>query len=249
MRCTPHAVPCTAMTRRRWIADEFSDDRAAITGAHAEHLARVLRARIGQEFDIATGNRLRRGRVMRVSDERVEFTLGADLEPAAGSDLTVLLSVIKFDRFEWAVEKLTELGVKAVIPLIAARTDTHLAAASAKRVDRWRRIAREASEQSRRLAPPEMRDPENLKRAVSMAADCRLVLAESEEDASLGASLESVQARSSLAVAVGPEGGWTPAELEQFAASGWRAVSLGANILRAETAAIAAAAVIQSKLV
>ena len=236
------------MTRRRWIADEFSDDRAAITGAHAEHLARVLRARIGQEFDIATGNRLRRGRVMRVSDERVEFTLADELEPAFESDVTVLLSVIKFDRFEWAVEKLTELGVRTVVPLIAARTDTHLAAAASKRVERWRRIAREASEQSRRLAPPEIRDPENLKLALAAAAACRLVLAESEEDVSLAASLESVTAQSSFAIAIGPEGGWTPAEQGQFAASEWRAVSLGANILRAETAAIAAVAVIQSKL-
>ena len=236
------------MTRRRWIADEFSDDRAALTGEHARHLARVLRARPGMEFDIAAGERLRRGRVVTVSDDRVEFELGEDLPPAAESNVTVLMAVIKFDRFEWAVEKLTELGARRIVPVIVARTDTHLAAAATKRVERWRRIAREASEQSRRLAPPEIGDPIKLKDALKTGAACRLVLAETEDETSLAAVLPEDTA-ASIAIAVGPEGGWTEAEVAQFASAGWRAVTLGHNILRAETAAIAAVAVIQSKLV
>lgn len=235
------------MTRRRWIADEFPDDRAALTGEHAQHLARVLRTRPGMEFDIAAGTRLRRGRVIRVTDDRVEFELGEELAPAVESDVTVLLAVIKFDRFEWAVEKLTELGVRAIVPLLAARSDAHLAAAAARRVERWRRIAREAAEQSRRLAPPEIQDPAKLKLAASVPAECRLVLAENEEETSLAASLTKYDRAGSLAIAVGPEGGWTPAEIEQFTAAGWQAVTLGSNILRAETAAIAAVAIVKSK--
>ena len=180
------------MTRRRWIADEYSNDRAALTGEHARHLARVLRARPGMKFDIAAGSRLRRGRVVQVSDERVEFELGEELAPKPEPDLTVLLAVIKFDRFEWAVEKLTELGVRVVVPVLAARTDAHLATAAGKRVERWRRIVREAAEQSRRLAPPEIHDPMKLKDALSTAADCRLVLAETEEDTSLADSLAKI---------------------------------------------------------
>lgn len=236
------------MTRRRWIADEFAGDRAALTGDHARHLARVLRARPGREFDISAGSRLRRGRIVRVSEERVEFELGEELSPAAEPDLSVLLAVIKFDRFEWALEKLTELGAREVVPLLAARTDAHLAAAAARRVERWRRIAREAAEQSRRLAPPEVRDPAKVKLAVSLVAECRLVLAEGEEETSLAATLAEKQRADSFAVAVGPEGGWTPAEIEQFTTAGWQPVTLGSNILRAETAAIAAVAVIQSRL-
>jgi 16S rRNA (uracil1498-N3)-methyltransferase len=236
------------MTRRRWIADEYSDDRAALTGEHARHLARVLRARPGMEFDIAAGTRLRRGRVVQVSDERVEFELGEELAPAPEPDLTVLLAVIKFDRFEWALEKLTELGVRAILPLLAGRTDAHLAAASGKRVERWRRIMREAAEQSRRLAPPEIRDPMKLKTALSLTADCRVVLAEAEDDTSLADALAKIERTGSVVVAVGPEGGWTPAEIAEFTAAGWRPVTLGSNILRAETAAIAAVAIIQSRL-
>jgi len=234
------------MTRRRWIADEFSDDRAALTGPHAEHLARVLRAKPGMEFDIAAGNRLRKGRVSSVRDDRVEFELGEELAPAAQSEITVVLSVIKFDRLEWAVEKLTELGVRSIVPLVAARSDSHLAAASAKRVERWRRIAREAAEQSRRLAAPEIRDPMKLKAALATAGACRLVLAETEEEKTLTGVLRESSSMSPCVIAVGPEGGWTPAELAQFAEAGWQPVSLGSNILRAETAAIAAVSIVQS---
>ena len=98
------------MTRRRWIADEVRDNRAYLFGSHAEHLSRVLRARVGQEFDISAGDQLRRGRVLSVADDRVEFELGELVEAASAPPITVLLSVIKFDRMEWAIEKLTELG-------------------------------------------------------------------------------------------------------------------------------------------
>jgi 16S rRNA (uracil1498-N3)-methyltransferase len=144
------------MTRRRFIADEVSGDRAALVGEHADHLVRVLRTRVGQEFDIATGDAVRRGRVASVGDGRVEFELAEEVSAASLSEITLVLAVFKFDRMEWAIEKCTELGVSRIVPVIARRTDAHLAAASAKRVERWRRIARQAAEQSRRAAPPEI---------------------------------------------------------------------------------------------
>ena len=144
--------PCYSypMTRRRWIADEFSADRAALTGAHAAHLSRTLRARVGQEFEVACGERVRRATVASVSDDRVEFTLGEEVTASAVVPITLLLAIFKFDRMEWAIEKCTELNVTTIIPVIARRTEKHLALAAAKRVERWRRIAREAAEQSRR---------------------------------------------------------------------------------------------------
>jgi 16S rRNA (uracil1498-N3)-methyltransferase len=232
------------MTRRRWIADEYSGDRALLLDEHAAHLARVLRARVGQEFDIATGERLRRGRILSVSDTRVEFALADDLPIAALRNITVALAIFKFDRLEWAIEKLTELGAANILPFVAARTDSHLAVAAAKRVERWRRIAREAAEQSRRVAPPEISDPAKLKDVIKFAADLRIVLAESEDDVTLSSALAPDQ--ESIAIAIGPEGGWTEPELSQFTAAGWTSASLGENILRAETAAIAAVAIVQS---
>jgi len=219
-------------------------DRAALTGHHAAHLARVLRARVGQEFDIATGESVRVGRVVKVAEDRVEFDLGVSVEAGSTRPVTLALAVFKFDRFEWAVEKSTELGVSKIVPVVAQRTDSHLATAAGKRVDRWRRIAREAAEQSRRLAVPELSDPIKLKAYLAAEhAASRVVLAENEKEVQLRDLSEGSR---EVALAIGPEGGWADSELEQFTNSGWTAASLGSTILRAETAAIAALAVVQA---
>jgi len=236
------------MTRRRWIADEFSDNRAALTGEHADHLVRVLRVRAGQEFDIAAGARVRRGRVLAVADGRVEFELGEEVPAAATASVTLLLSVFKFNRMEWAIEKCTELGVARIVPLIARRTDVHLASASAKRAERWRRIALQAAEQSRRAAAPEVDDPLRLQEAVELSADLRVVLAESETQTQLRDVLSLAAGAKKVLLAVGPEGGWADEELALFHGRGWLSASLGATILRAETAAIAATAILISGL-
>ncbi len=233
------------MTRRRWIADEVEGNRAALTGANAEHLARVLRARIGQEFDIAVEGRVRRGRVSAIEARRVEFELGEEVKAEALPELIVLLAVFKFDRMEWAIEKLTELGVARIVPVIARRTETHLASAAGKRAERWRRIAKEAAQQSRRAAVPEIEEPMPFAHAVAVEAATRILLAESGERSTLREALAGVSAP--VALAVGPEGGWTADELRAFTAAGWRAASLGTTILRAETAAIAAAAIVISQ--
>jgi 16S rRNA (uracil1498-N3)-methyltransferase len=235
------------MTRRRWIADEVSGNRAAVIGDHALHLSRVLRARVGQEFDISAEGAIRRGRVINIADDRVEFELGAEISAAASANLTLLLSIFKFDRMEWAIEKCSELGVRRIVPFIAKRTDPHLVAASTKRLERWRRIALQASEQSRRAAPPEICVPSKPKVALAACSGLRLVLAESENDVQLLEVLQSDHA-AEVALAVGPEGGWTEPELKLFRDTGWISASLGPTILRAETAAIAATAIVLSCL-
>jgi 16S rRNA (uracil1498-N3)-methyltransferase len=254
------------MTRRRWIADEYSSDRAALTGAHAAHLARTLRARVGQQFEVASGDTVRFATVTSVADDRVEFALGEEVPAGEALPITLLLAVFKFDRMEWAIEKCTELNVTTIVPVIARRTEKHLAAAAEKRAERWRRIAREASEQSRRASPPEITAPVKLGAAldVSFARDVssrpsppgasggtccppegvlKLVLAETERDLMLADVLRANEAPQSLTLAVGPEGGWTAEELQMFAAAQFLPCSLGETILRAETAAIAALAI------
>ena len=236
------------MSRRRWIADEVSGDRAALIGEHADHLIRVLRARVGEEFDIATGQSVRRGTVASVKQDRVEFDLGQEISTSHLIEVALVLAVFKFDRMEWAIEKCTELGVSRIIPVISRRTDSHLAAASAKRVERWRRIARQASEQSRRAMPPQILSPIKVADALTEVAALRIVLAEAEERTFLRDVLNSNASRSEIILAVGPEGGWTEAELRSFQQAGWISASLGNTILRAETAAIAATAVVASSL-
>jgi 16S rRNA (uracil1498-N3)-methyltransferase len=234
------------MSRRLWIADEVSGNRAALIGEHARHLKQVLRAQVGQEFHVSTGSEIRRARIIAIDRTRVEFELGATVPFALESEITVALSIFKFDRMEWAIEKSTELGVARIVPVLAARTDVHLASSALKRLERWRRIAAEASEQSRRLSPPEIAEPRKFRDLLSFTATTRIVLAEGEEKLMLEDALG--KGANPAVLAFGPEGGWEEHELEAFRQSSWIPASLGAAILRAETAVIAALAITTATL-
>jgi 16S rRNA (uracil1498-N3)-methyltransferase len=242
------------MTRRRWIADNWDEATATMAGAQAEHLTRVLRAQVGQEADVVAGGRVFRAQVAAASPREVRFNLIAELDAEPALPLTLVMAVYKFDHMEWAIEKATELGVAAIAPVIARRTEKHLAAAAVARVERWRRIAHEAAQQSRRSDVPLISDPAPLPLRVSAASEAvRIVLAEQERTTTLRHALDEAIAAAetnmpTLEIAIGPEGGWAPEEEALFDANGWRATSLGPRILRAETAAISAMAVVSSYL-
>src|SRR5262249_28559656 len=101
------------MTRRRWIADRVEGDHAFLLGSNAAHLFRVLRVKVGQDFDVAAAGVLRTAKVISAAHDQVEFQLGAEVASAALPQVTVYLAIFKFDRLEWALEKLTELGVSS----------------------------------------------------------------------------------------------------------------------------------------
>jgi 16S rRNA (uracil1498-N3)-methyltransferase len=250
------------MTRRRWIADTWDAATAALHGDQAQHLSRVLRAQPGMEFDVVAGGHAWLARIASIDRDSVRFTLLHELESAPALPVTLLLSVFKFDRMEWAIEKAVELGCSRIVPVLAERTEKHLAQAAAKRVDRWRRLSLEAAKQSRRSDLPEIAEPDRLTTilatdrpanppehlsAEAAAGPLRILLSETEEDQPLLRVLqESADAASRIMLAVGPEGGWTAAEIALFKHAGWQSVSLGPRILRVETAVIAALAVVNA---
>jgi len=261
------------MTRRRFIADHWTSDTATLTGDQAGHLARVLRAEPGQIFDVVAGGFLRRAEITSVSEDEVRFNLHEELESDAALPLHLLLAVFKFDHMEWAIEKATELGVSRITPILARRTEKHLTLASAKRVERWRRIALEASKQSRRTSIPEISIPQSLKTALEQEqSPARILLSETEQATPLSVALENSRTATNdrvphpsqshrdggdvdssptpitYALAIGPEGGWTPEEMALFTSHHWTPVTLVPRILRAETAAIAAIAMVSSHL-
>jgi len=248
------------MTRRRWIADNWNEATATLAGAQANHLIRVLRVQTGMEADVVAGGRVFHSVVAGISQDgpsgtpEVRFNLIAEMESEAAMPITLVMSVFKFDHMEWAIEKATELGVAAIAPVIARRTEKHLAQAAMKRVERWRRIAHEASQQSRRSDVPAIHDPVKLSDRVKGASnDKRLVLAEQERGTTLRDAMQETISEAGVEMpafelAIGPEGGWAPEEEALFDANAWQPVSLGPRILRAETAAIAALAVAASML-
>lgn len=237
------------MTRRRWIADRWTENSATLLDEQAAHLARVLRAQVGQQFDIVTGHAVRRAVVEKVSAAAVEFSLHEEVEAEESLPLILGLSIIRFERMEWAIEKLTELGVAAIIPLTTQRSEKHLVLAATKRCERWRKISRESAQQSRRSQVPEISDPMSVKDCIAESGNAlRYLFSEQERSRSLWESLmttdRDVTPSTKIYAAIGPEGGWTSSELSSFAESGWQSVSLGKNILRSETAAIAVAGLI-----
>jgi 16S rRNA (uracil1498-N3)-methyltransferase len=242
------------MTRRRWIADTWDEATASLTGEQASHLIRVLRAQAGMEFDIVAGDRVWHAVIAGIAGDAVRFNLIAEVESDPALPITVLLSIFKFDRMEWAIEKATELGVSRIIPIIARRSEKHLAQAAQNRVERWRKIAREAAKQSRRSDIPIIESAVPLKTAARREGEAvRLLLAEQERSTTLRAALEeSLKAANDeypeIRLATGPEGGWTAEEEALFDDECWKAVSLGPRILRAETAAITATAVTAAML-
>jgi 16S rRNA (uracil1498-N3)-methyltransferase len=248
------------MTRRRWIADTWTDTTASLTGEQAEHLARVLRAAPGQVYDVVAGGFLHRAEIVSVRPSssthsaEVLFNLHEELDSDSALPLHLLLAVFKFDHMEWAIEKATELGVARITPILARRTEKHLAQAAVKRAERWRRIALEASKQSRRASIPEISEPLAPKAALEQVdSPVRILLSETEQTTNIatalkrpGSAVEEVEFTHALAI--GPEGGWTQEEMALFTQHGWQPVTLGPRILRAETAAIAAIAILSSHL-
>jgi 16S rRNA (uracil1498-N3)-methyltransferase len=235
------------MARRRFFVDEVRNGEAVIEGEGAHHLTRVLRVEEGQKYEITDTRRVWLAEVKTARKSVVEFSVIEELE--AGPQLapaTLYLALIKFERFEWAVEKATELAVSRIVPLEASRSERGLAEGARKRVERWRRIAREASEQSRRLSAPEIGDPMDFDEM--LRCDCAQRLWLDERPGSL--PLLNVLSSGPAALAIGPEGGWSDGERESFRVEGWSGASLGPAILRAETAVCAALAVwmqLQSK--
>ena len=232
------------MARRRFLVHEIREGAAELRGDDARHLARVLRAEPGQQYEISDGAAVYLAEVSAVGKDRVAFHLLKPIDaPPAPVHLALLAALIKFDRFEWLVEKATELGVAAIIPVNAARSEEGLLEAAQKRVERWRRIAHESSQQARRLRPPEIAGPQSLAEAIRTPSGHRYFLDEKPGAPPLVSALPPPAKRRAVdsgSLLAGPEGGWIEAEREAAIAAGWTPVSLGPLVLRAETAAIAA---------
>jgi len=212
-------------------------------GDAAHHLGRVLRAQTGQLYELSDGERVWLGRIENVGRDRVQFALVEEL-PAVhpGVEVTLLLAVVKFDAFEWALEKATELGVSTIVPLAAERSEKALLAAVKKRSERWQKILVEASQQSRRVRLPVLGDLVRPDSAFASDRDgLRVVLSERATASPLRKVLQGQQATKAI-LAIGPEGGWTDAEFADAQSSGFLEASLGRLILRTETAVIAALA-------
>src|SRR5258708_9484084 len=201
--------------RRRFFVDRFDANSATLSGDAAEHLGRVLRAEPGQMCELSDGNSVWLGRVERVAlpkrgEKRIEFSLVEHIQAREPwLHLHLLMAIVKFDRFEWCLEKATELGVTEIVPLAAARTDKPLVAAARKRHARWEKIVLESAQQSRRLRPPSLSGERAAVRPsdafAQSSATLKMLFSERRDAKPLRDVLRGAKG-SSVGLAIGPEG-------------------------------------------
>jgi 16S rRNA (uracil1498-N3)-methyltransferase len=238
------------MGRRRFFVEGIRAGMAELSGEEARHLRRVLRVEPGQRYEISDNRSPHLAEVAEIGRDRVVFRVLEPLTPREPPCEAVLYAaLVKFERLEWMVEKATELGVATIALFEAARSEKGLAQAASRRVERWRRVAREASQQSRRDRLPEVRAPLTLAECLLDAAPYRYFLDEDPSARPLAGAMPYAASRRKgdrVALLAGPEGGWIPAERDRAVAAGWHPVSLLPSVLRAETAALAGLSVLAS---
>ncbi len=229
--------------RRRFFVEQFDHRQAIMEGEAAHHLGRVLRAQVGQQYELSDGVEVWLCEIERVERDRLQFKLIEPLPACKPALQTVLLlAVVKFDAFEWALEKATELGVSEIVPLAAERSEKGLLAASAKRAERWQKILLEASQQSRRVQLPKLHSLTRPEGAFELDHSAvRVMLSESAEARPLKTVLGD-KTSDTATLAIGPEGGWTQSEFAAAGRCGFAEASLGKLILRTETAVVASLA-------
>lgn len=239
-------------SRRFFLSSPPADNRAVLQGEEAYHLARVLRAESGRVVELIDGSgKVWSATIAAVSTDEVKLE-GVQLLPQGAAPplhIGLIQSLCKADKLEWILQKSTELGVSEIFLLEAERSIVKAPKERvATKLDRWRKIIQAAVKQSRRGAVPVLYGPQPLTPLCQQVrADLKLVLSENEQDSSLKSLLRDSRATSAV-FCIGPEGGWTEREEGAFQRFGFRPASLGRNILRTETAALVAAAILRYEL-
>jgi 16S rRNA (uracil1498-N3)-methyltransferase len=236
---------------RRFLIDpsEIRDGKAYIHGTEHRHLARVLRLRPGDQVIVFDGRgRGYQARLDSVGESRAVASLGEPESDAVESpvELTVFQAILHGERMEGIAEKITELGARRLVPVISDRGVVQPSGGRWGKLDRWRRICAAAAKQSGRLVVPEISEPVSFGRAILWpngeveGAPRYLLEAGGKPLRALAAGNPAARA----AILVGPEGGWTEAEIARALEAGWAKADLGPRTLRADTAAVVAAAAV-----
>lgn len=237
------------MALRRVFVDWIRGDAAGVGGARAHHLARVARLRPGESVEVTDRRQLFLATVKTAAATQVDFQIVQQLEaPAAPFPMVLQAAIFKFARFEWIIEKAAELGVRSIVPVASGFTERGLVQAGARRRHRWQTIAEEAAQQARRLAAPTVEEILSFEQAIAAASGSLRLFLDSDSVPLMDVLTAAPALGATAFLLVGPEGGWTDSERELARAAGYQPVGLGSGILRAETAALTALAVVSHLL-
>ena len=245
------------MTRRRFYAppEAFGNDgtSVALSADETQHLRNVLRLKVNDEAYVFDGaGHEYRGEIAAISRDRADIRIVQEVAASAAEsdlNLTMAVALLKGEKFDLVVQKLTELGVTSVIPILTARADVRLRSEddADHKLVRWRRIVMEATKQCGRARLMTIESPIALDPFVNRGDGAlRLMFAEREGE-SLSDIVSSQREPENVTALIGSEGGWTDDEISQARNAGWQIVTLPGRIMRAETAAIACAALLQHR--
>jgi len=230
--------------------DTLAAGKRSLSGDDYHYLVRVLRMGVGSQVVLFDGaGRRANATLARVGprDALLEVGLVGAVSPRTDPRIWILLPLLKGDRMDWCIQKLVELGTSRILPIRTARCVVELRGQRAqRRLRRWTAIARAAARQSQGEMVPELAPVADLQEAIATAeaAALKLVFWERTRARSLRTALHSQEPPASIAVLVGPEGGLEPEEVDRAITAGFVPMGLGPRVLRAETAAIAAATVL-----
>lgn len=239
--------------RRIFFPEEFTpDSHAVIKGQDAFHICKVLRMKQGSCLELFNGKGTTYKGVIQTASAKEVVVLISEKHIVTSHPppkIALCQGIIKGNRFGWLIEKATELGVDAIIPIITSRTEIHLHDKMSEKVERWRRIAVSAAEQSRKDTIPEITQPQLysniINKIASLSSSCRSIfLWENEKDVTLKQLLPKTPPEELWCI-IGPEGGFSEEEVALAKNSGIPTASLGSLTLRADTAPIAALAILR----
>ena len=211
------------------------------------HLLHVLRVSVGDRLECFDGHgRIYTGSVIRRARRELTLTIDRTIEESpAPVAITLAQALIKPERFEWAIQKATELGIARLVPMVTSRTAVRL---RAQRLARWQRIAEEASSQCGRATVPIIEEPQTFARVLERRRGCLAILFTLLDGSPLEEHLPDLKGACEAAILIGPEGDFSPEEVALAKQHGIRTARLGRLVLRSETAAIATLAILQHAL-
>ena len=233
---------------RRFYAavENFSENIVTLDADETRHLRDVLRLHAGDEVSVFDGTgREFQCSIVAIGKKGSELNIISETQPASPEspfEITLAATVLNGEKYDLVIQKAVELGVARLIPLQTIRGDAK-AKDAAKRLERWRRIALEATKQSGRAKLMQIEEPLTFDALIADPDDEPVVMF-SERD---GNSLTTISADKKITALIGPKGGWDDSELASARAAGVKVITLGGRILRAETAAIAITAILQHK--
>ena len=230
---------------QRYFAQDKYKDSFLLSPNDIYHIKKVMRMKCGDEIEVVHNRLTYLCQIINLTDFELQIIHQLDEDNELTQELIVAIGLVKEQKMDLILQKLTELGITKIIPLKMERSIVKLdEKKSEKKLERWQTICKEASEQSKRNIVPEVLSPMSLKELIKINADYKLVCSTKENKKLVNYYLQGISSCDKMIFVIGPEGGISESEEEYLVANGYTSVSLGKRILRVETAAIYVASIL-----